>query len=319
MNFSDGGEVKEEDKKPEPKQSGLAALMHLLKHDKQEISAADAIDPIVEVSQAPVNDATKNYAGGGEVTSIPPLSATAATMNQTPDTNYDFYKDVGSDQRAALYQQLLDKQNSGGNLMAQAAGGIGDAISNSFGGQHNNFQNEAAGIAAKNTENRIGQVDTQRAQKLQDMQGNQEMMMNDPKGPFAEGMRAILKSQGVPIPSGMSAAIMLKALGPLGELSYKQAMMGMQAPKITEEINRSKASTTNQETERRHNAAKGLQDRPWYQKAFEAATPFKSDATKEMQSELKEQGAAPQGAGHGIPDLGSTFNGGKVVSVKRVK
>lgn len=328
--FAEGGEVESDN-------GTFKGLRDLIKkmQSKSEIAQADAVDPVVTSS----TETVKGYAGGGEVDPAfmaqlnagipgmttpptPSLSATTSALNKTPDTNYDFYKDIGSDQRANLYKQLLDKQTSGGNMLAQAAGGIGDAISNSFGGQHNNFQNETQNIAAKNTENRVGAMDTQRAQRLQDMQGSQEAMMNDPNHPFAKGMQAILRSKGVNVPSGMSANILLKALGPLGELAYKEAMLG-----VTEHKN--KADIENKQSERKQEAAKGLESRPWYQKAVEAFIPFQSDSTKTFKEELKEppismvpSASAPNPTSppsHGVPDLGSTFNGGKVLKVTRVQ
>lgn len=199
-----------------------------------------------------INSSTKNYAGGGMVhpledpngipaaipdmampqdsqpTAIPSLSATASSLNQTPDTNYDFYGDVSADKRKALYDQLLKQQTNPGNIMAQAVGGLGDAISNSFGGQHNKFQDETRGIAEQNTANRIGAVDTQRQQKLQDLQGNQEMIMSDPNHPIAKSMQETLRKAGLNVPSGMPANVMLKVAGPLGELAMKQATLAVQ-------------------------------------------------------------------------------------------
>lgn len=272
-----------------------------------------------------------NYADGGQV---PPLSDTASALNKAPDTNYDFYGNVGNDQRAALYQQLLDKQRSGGNMLAQAAGGIGDAISNSFGGQHNNFQNDAANIAAKNTENRIGAVDTQRAQKLQDMQGTQEAMMNDPNHPVAKAMQAALRSAGVNVPSGMPAGVMVKVAGPLGELALKQATVAIQQGQAAESSRHNKvdeantamghantatkqqADIANAQTARKEAAAKGLQERPWYQKGFEAVTPafLNSDATNEMQKELHapDVSAAPMPAG--VPPMTATNSMGHKIT-----
>jgi hypothetical protein len=154
----------------------------------------------------------------------PSLSDTSAALNKAPDTNYDFYGNTGADQRAALYKQLLDQQRSPGNLIAQGIGGIGDAFS-TLGGKSTNFQDQAQGIAAKNTENRIGSMDTQRQQKMQDMNANIEMQMNDPHSRIAKSMQATLKSAGLNVPAGMPPSVMLKVAGPLGELSFKQAQI----------------------------------------------------------------------------------------------
>lgn len=327
--YAEGGEVKD-DSDDNGTLAGLRDLMrkHAAGENIHETPKEDFM----------VNSSTKNYAGGGMVhklidpmgippaasdvlhmppqpmaqqpQAIPPLSATTAALDQTPDTNYDFYGNVGADQRKALYDQLLQKQTSTGNMVAQAAGGIGDAISNSFGGQHNKFQDETRGIAEQNTAARIGAVDTQRQQKLQDMQGNQEMIMNDPKHPIAAAMRSTLKGFGVNVPSGMPAGIMLKVAGPMGELALKQATVAIQQGQAAESVRHNKVDEANTATghtntlqkqeadiadkqiARKEEAAKGLQSRPWYQKGFEAV-PFlpDSDATKAMREELKQPSA----------------------------
>lgn len=299
--YAEGGEVKA-DSDDNGTLAGLRDLMrkHAAGENTHETPKEDFM----------VNSSTKNYAGGGMVNPIPPLDQTMQAVNSTPDTNYDFYGNVGADQRKALYDQLLQKQTSPGNMLAQAAGGIGDAMSNSFGGQHNKFQDETRGIAEQNTAARIGAVDTQRQQKLQDMQGNQEMIMNDPKHPIAAAMRSTLKGFGVNVPSGMPAGIMLKVAGPMGELALKQATVAIQQGQAAESVRHNKVDEANTATghtntlqkqeadiadkqiARKEEAAKGLQSRPWYQKGFEAV-PFlpDSDATKAMREELKQPSA----------------------------
>jgi hypothetical protein len=247
--MADGGEVKENDNGT---LVGLRDLLRKIQGDRTEASQANSIDPVYQSS-----DTVKGYAPGGEVLnsminpqdipspvmpmSLPPtdegpgpddtpsISDTVSSLNSTPDTNYNFYGNVDADKRAALYKQLLDQQRSPGNMMAQAAGGIGDAISNSFGGQHNKFQDEARGIAEQNTTNRIGAMDTQRGQKLQDMQGNQEMMMNDPNSPLSVALRdAANKQLGMKVGSQMPASALLKVFPAFGQLAEKQQAMGIQ-------------------------------------------------------------------------------------------
>ncbi len=312
---------------------GFRELLKKLQKDKSEASQADAIDPVVTSS-----DTAKGYAHGGMadmsgndfMTAMkegipgmtdkpapnPPLSAVASSLNNVPDTNYDFYKGVGPEERMALYQKLQAQKQGPGGMIAQGLGGIGDAISNSFGGQKNTFQKDILGQQDKRMGQELEAFDTQRAQKREGMQANQEAMMNDPNHPLSKGMRAILKSRGVNVPSGMNANVLLKALGPLGELAYKDAMLGFQKSKEASE-------TADKSSGRKLEAAKGLQSRPWYQRAMEAVTGDRPE-TAAMRSELgtpatpAPQAAAPEAA-HGVPDLGSTFNGGKVLRVKRIK
>jgi hypothetical protein len=320
--FADGGEVKEDSD-----YGTLVGLREMLKraqgqHPNENRNMKE------EFGAESSTGAAKDYANGGYVPgpltfdvngqvdpnnipptvppiaqpTVPPISNVMQNLNQTPNTNYDFYKDIGADQRAALYKQLLEKQTSGGNMLAQGIGGIGDAIANSYGGQHTNFQNEARDIAAKNTENRIGAVDTQRQQRMQDMQGNMEMQMNDPNSPMSQSMRKTLMAAGLQVPSGMPANIMLKISGPLGEFALKQATLGVQ----TQVANQNQV---NQVAGRKLEAAKGKQARPWYQKAIELVPAFKSDATKAMEAELQPT-PAPVGLQPGTIEDGHRFLGG---------
>jgi len=180
--------------------------------------------------------------------SAPPMNKMMQNLKQTPDTNPSIYQGINADQRAALYKQLLDKQSSGGNLAAQAVGGIGDAISNSFGGQHNNFQNETRDIAAKNTENRIGSVDTQRQQKIQDMSAQMQQQSNDPNSPLSKAVRDLAeKSTGKKMPSMMPASMLEKLIPGIGELAMKQLATAEMASYHNKEIGESQANRKEKE------------------------------------------------------------------------
>lgn len=222
----------------------------------------------------------------------PSLSDTSSALNKAPSTNYDFYGDVGSDKRAALYKQLLDQQRSPGNMLAQAAGGIGDAISNSFGGQHNNFQNETRDIAAKNTENRIGAVDTQRTQKMQDMNANIEMQMNDPNSRIAKSMQSTLKSAGLNVPGGMPPSVMLKVAGPLGELAMKQATIAEMAQYHGAEV---------------ANKKQGLAQQEW---EYKTSHPILNAIGNAMDS---------SGSSKGLPPIGQSVKHGSGATITRIK
>jgi hypothetical protein len=194
----------------------------------------------------PSTGTVHNFAAGGMVPSadgsvdasqLPQLSDTVTSLNKAPDTNYDFYKDLSSEDRQALQQKLIQQQTSAPNMIASGAAGIGDAISNSFGGKNTSFQKDLTANNQATQDRALAGFDTARAQKMQDMQGNQEMMMNDPKSPLSTSMRAILKTQGVNVPSGMNAALAMKALGPLGELAMKQATLQQQRDLQQQSIN----------------------------------------------------------------------------------
>jgi hypothetical protein len=318
--FADGGEVQE---------SPFMKAVHALMNHRSDTSKADDIDPVVSSS----SDTAKGYADGGQ---IPSLSDTTAALSSTPDTNYDFYGQLGPDQRQDLFRQLQDQKKSVPSLIASGLGGLGDSIANSFGNQHAHAQDDVIANQNQRQSAELGAFDTQREQKLQGMQANQDQMMNDPNHPIAKAMQQTLRSAGLNVPSGMPAGVMLKVAGPLGELAMKQAALGVQQGQAAEAVRHNRvdeantalahadtatkqaADIANAQTARKETAAKGLQDRPWYQKGFEAVTPkfMNSDATNEMRSELKQPEAAPAPMPGGVPPMTATNSMGHKITSK---
>lgn len=166
---------------------------------------------------------------------IPDLNAMSQSMQSTPPTDYSFYKNISAEDRAALAQQLLQQQHSGGNLVAQGISGIGDAIANSYGGQHTTYQKNAVDVAKEAAAQKLSNFDTQRGQKMQDFQGNISMQENDPNSPLSKQGRDFFTQNGVQTPSGMSFA-QLKTLAPSmadlvkgkWENSFKEASLAAQ-------------------------------------------------------------------------------------------
>lgn len=303
--MSEGGEVNNK-QSDNGTLKGLAEVLRKLK-------AGEPLPPSNPPKLNPVDfsvpASTKNYAGGGD-SSMKPLDPTinsnptitslsdmTSALNKTPDTNYDFYKDIGSKDRANLYKRLSDQQKGAGALIPQALGGIGDAISNSFGGQHNTYLKDVQGIQEKRKEGALGAFDTQRIQKQQDMQANQDAQLNDPDSPMSSSLRDSAKAVGMNVGSRMPGNIVIKLMGPMGDFALKKATIEMTGEhnKATEANAQAErvlqgeqlaASTANQQAGRQQEAAKGLQARPWYQKGLELVPGLKSDATKTMQSEL---------------------------------
>lgn len=311
-------EKKKEEKEPLKNELGtLVGFRELLR--KQAAKKAKTPSPLLP----PPTPQAPNMAMGG----VPPMDDVMTSLNQTPPTNYDFYKDISSDDRAKLYQQLLQKQHTGaGNVVASGLAGLGDAISNSFGGQHNTYQKNVMDNAAANTNAQIGAMDTQRTQKLQDLQGNQEAMLSDPNSPISMSLREAANSMGLKVASGMPASVLIKVVPGFGDLANKQSMMSIQKGQADEAARHNRVSegltASNQETDtaekgakRRSDAAEGLQHRWAWQKLKEDAFGMESDETKEMKNQLK----GDETPNHGVPDLGSTFNGGKVRKVTRVQ
>lgn len=246
----------------------------------------------------------------------PPLSDMATTLNQTPNTNYDFYKDLSADDRLALQKKLMAQQNSPRQMVAQGFAGLGDAISNSYGGKNTSFQKDVMANNELQQKKQLEAVDTARGQKSQDMQMTMEATGNDPNSPLSQSMRKTFNAAGLKVPSGMSANMLMKISPALGELAMKQATLGMQKMQID-------ATIGNQTAVRRTQAAKELQDRSLGRKVYEGVF-GPSDETKVLQDELhgdtsNAKHTAQSSMPHGIPDLGSTFNGQKVTKVTQVK
>lgn len=220
----------------------------------------------------------------------PPLGALSSAINQTPDTDYSFFNNgLSSDDRAALEQKLIAQQNSPGQMIAQGAAGLGDAISNSFGGKNTTFQKDVMANNELQQKKQLEGIDTHRAQKMQDMNANMEMQANDPKSPLSMSMRKIAQSQGVPVPSGMPASMMMKVLGPLGELAMKQATLEQQRQLQQQTIDVAKAGQKTKEEE------------VGFQQDKEAATHWLLDPKGAAAARSRlAQGSAPQTNGFAI-------------------
>ena len=266
--------------------------------------SAPPIAPLTSIPGSPVSQSTMpptpQPGGTPPPSPTPSLSDTTAALNKTPDTNYDFYKNMGAGDRAALYKQLSDQQKGPGSLIAQGIGGLGDAMS-ALGGGKSSFLKDIQGQQEKRKEGAMGAFDTQREQKLQDMNANVAAMSNDPKSPLNVSARAwVSKAMGTTIPSGMTVVQLEKLVPGIGDMMMKQM--------------------TTAEAARSHKETEGI---------AKAAQQEKQDVFKSEHPILNYLnpvgGGAPTSpisnanAPHGIPDLGSTFNGGKVLSVKRIK
>ncbi len=150
---------------------------------------------------------------------VPPMSETATAVNQAPDTDYSFFKNLSADDRAALQQRLIDQQNSTGSMVSRGIAGLGDAISNSYGGKNTTFQKDVMANNELQQKKQLEGFDTQRQQKLQDMQATVEMQKNDPNSPLSAAFRDTLyKLTGQKLPSGMSASLGVQVIGPAGEI-----------------------------------------------------------------------------------------------------
>jgi hypothetical protein len=148
----------------------------------------------------------------------PSLSQASQAAQNSPSTPPNIYQGISAEDRANLYKQLLAQKSSPGMLAASGAAGLGDAITSAFGKAPTNAQGNLRQAAQQNVEQRVGAVDTERQQKLQDVQANIAVQKADPNSSFSQGMRQFLKSQGIGVPSGMSAAMLEPMFGEMAKM-----------------------------------------------------------------------------------------------------
>jgi hypothetical protein len=241
--FAKGGEVKKvHDMKDIGKLDGLKSMIHGSTDPAGVMGYDDGgeVDPVSMMTQAaPMAAAPVDPENGGPMPPEPPqpqsvdqdfinklqtgtamtppanpISQTAQSAQSLPPTSPGIYQGITADQRAALMQQLLASKASPGNLAVSGIAGLGDAVSNAFGKGGNNFQGNIQNMQNQNIQNKIGVIDTQRQQRLQDLQANLAQQENDPTSAYSSGMRQLVKSMtGKQAPSGASAS-QLKSVFP---------------------------------------------------------------------------------------------------------
>jgi hypothetical protein len=148
-----------------------------------------------------------------------PLSHAAQTAQNLPQTQPSIYQGISAEDRANLIKQLIAQKTSPGMLAAQGAAGLGDAITSAFGKSPTNAQQNLRASENQNIEQRVGVMDTERQQKLQDLQANMTQQENDPKSAYSTGMRQFVGSfLGKTVPSGVSAAMLKSSFGDIAKI-----------------------------------------------------------------------------------------------------
>jgi len=202
--FADGGEIDQVN----PFLQGAAAQM------------AQPVDTENGAPMPPMNPAGAQDMPSGVLPDAPsfpapaasPVSQAATAAQGIPPTNPGIYQGITADDRNALLQKLLAQKSSGANLAASGLAGLGDAISNSFGKGGQNTQGALREAQNQNINTRIGAMDTQRQQRMQDLQANLAQQENDPSSAYSQGMRSFYSQlTGKTFPSGISASMMKQA------------------------------------------------------------------------------------------------------------
>ncbi len=297
--YADGGDVMNQFLQGAPQAAAVPADMD----NAQQLGIGGAFTP--PPPQPPMDQDFMNKLQAGTAMTPPPpqapgLSQAMQSAQNMPPTNPSIYQGISADDRAALMQQLLAQKASGGNLAMSGIAGLGDAISNSFGkgGQH--AQQDVRQAQAQNVQNQIGVMDTQRQQKTQDMEAMMQQQGNDPNSPLSKSMQQTFKAAGVNVPSGMPANIMMKIAPALGEMAMKQAELMSMNQFRQGELGQKKAELENK------------------QETYQSEHPilnFLNPVGQGMPTSPVSNPHVPAG----MPDIGQSFNGEKVVSVKRIK
>ena len=175
------------------------------------------VDPASIIPHSELNNPTQPNYYQPPKPATPSLGQTAQALNNTEPTNYDFYKNMSAEDRLALAQKLQQQSRSPGMLAAQALGGIGDALA-AKGGMRTNALETIRGNQQQNAGNQLGAFDTARQQMMQDVQAKMSMQAADPSSPYSQGFRSFLQSQGVKVPSGMSAAMLQPMFADIAKL-----------------------------------------------------------------------------------------------------
>jgi hypothetical protein len=143
-----------------------------------------------------------------------PISQAANAAQSIPPTQPGIYQGMTAQDRAALLQQLIAQKTSPGMLVAKGAAGIGDAITSAFGKAPTNAMGNIKANEQQNIEQRVGAMDTERQQKMQDLQAGIAQQENDPSSSYSQAMRQMIVSLTGKQPGSQSSAAMLKGIFP---------------------------------------------------------------------------------------------------------
>lgn len=260
---------------------------------------------------------------------VPPMSDVMTAINQAPSTDPSIYQGMTAEDRAALQQQLMAKQNSGAGLVAQGVAGLGDAISNSFGGKNTSFQKDMMANNELQQKKQVDAMDTERTQKAQDYQMAIAQQENDPNSSLSQQGRALFQQMGIPVPSGMGFT-QLKALSPqVADLvkgkweqqNHQDMLAQTRAYQAEEEKNR---EAQLKQTAAYQTAEAGVQAAEQKTREQEQATRDEDERYKELEETSKHWLLDPaaairadkqlaQNAGVGNPNDAPAFDVGKAV------
>lgn len=269
------------------------------KLDQQPQIAADPI--ATPPNPAPAHVSPDVLAPKAGLPGIPQDSAQDA-LNQLLSQQKEGLGKYGPEQQMAVQKALIEGRTGLGPSLARAGGGLADAIMQGVaraGPSHfqeniTNQQNQLAG-------EQMGTMKEAQAGKMAQMKAQMQLSQEDPNSPLskiaqqAEGPTLISLGAKKEDVAKMPASL-------IGDFLAKKVTLTEALARIQQEgtYQRGMLANKQQELDEKKNE-------------FETGHPIMNALFGKDQAASSSEGA------HGIPDLGSTFNGQKVIGVKKIK
>lgn len=235
----------------------------------------------------------------------------------------------GPEQEQEVIDSILKSQGSAGNRFARAGAGLGDALMGVAGKSSPGFLNSLENREAGQNKMALESVPTLAKMNAEKMAGKERLEGMTSSTPLGASMTAPLAAfferVGVPkseIPGLLkNPAAARSVIEPFAqvmsadekikmETMLRQLEISQRGTQIQSEVENRKAQQKLEEEKQKSQSLTEYAKMPWYSRIMHPG----------ISSELEKQsGLAKEEPSHGVPDLGSTFNGQKVTSVKRIK
>lgn len=227
----------------------------------------------------------------------------------------------GPDQEKAVFDSIQKSHGSIGSRLARGGASIGDALMAVAGKGSPGF--------LSNLESREARIDAQalnETPRLQEMnmknlgakQGLESMTSSTPLGgSTASALGPIFEKMGIPpadIPKMLeNPAAARSVLEPLAAMAGAEQKIKIESMlkqmELEQRSQQSELQGKREQDETERKALDQLSDIPWYSRILH----------RDETNALKEKAGLTQPEGHGIPELGGTFNGKKVLGVRKIK
>lgn len=232
----------------------------------------------------------------------------------------------GPDQEQAVLDNIMKSQGSLGNRLSRAGAGLGDAIMGVAGKQSPGFLNSLENREAGQNKMALDSIPALSAlnkEKMGEKQALEGMTSSTPLGKAtAQAYQKVFKqlfpqmSQAELTMLTKNPSIAAKIFPDMAPIIDKQVQNELKKEQIEATIGNQKQQRELEERKTKMEAAKDVM--AGSKIPFVGPTHTEKLAASRTLGQLA--GGSPEPSqSHGIPDLGSTFNGHKVIGVKRIK